>query len=588
MAVNMTQEINAYMGRKDWRVKENSNLPFSFGGLNKHIISVGSTEYWLNSVYTEPIRKGHEDGYYHIHDLGGLTLYCCGFSMSALIVKGVRGIPNIPCSGPAQHLASIINQLANVVTIYQNEIMGAVAFNSVDTFLAPFVAKDKLTYDEVKQNIQNLVFSINSNSRGGAEPAFTNFTFDLTPPKDLMDKPIPGPNFKDGEVHTHKEFQKEMDMINKAFYEIMLEGDYDGEPFAYPIPTYNIHPRFDWDNPNNDLLWEMTGRFGYPYFGNFINSSMSVDDVRSMCCRLRLDLRELRKKTGGLFGADDFTGSIGVVTLNLPRLGYLADNKEELLDYIDHYMELASESLEIKREFLNETILESNAIPAFMEYVGTLRNHFGTIGHVGMNEMCMNFLNKDITEDECVRLCQDVLNFMNEKCSDLQERTGNLYNLEATPAESTCYRLALKDMNKYDGAVQHQGTEQIPYYTNSCRIPVHKCTDIDTVLAHQSQLQPMHTGGTAEHLYLGHSISGEKAKHIVKHALTNYEIPYVSLSPLTKFCPEHKYVMTPANTCPKCGKRLSKRQRVTGYIREVDNFNEGKQAEFNDRYQLEV
>lgn len=575
--------VDGYLTGANWKVKENSNAPFSFGALGKHMIDAVSKDYWLNEVYTPEILNAHNAGFFHIHDLGGLTLYCCGYSFLQLIKMGIKGIPNVPVSAPAKHTMSIINQLCNIITIYQNEIMGAVAFSSVDTYLAPFVKADGLTYDQVKQHLQNLVYSVNSNSRGGAEPAFTNFTFDLTPPTDLLDTPVVGPNFET--VVTYRDCQKEMDMINKAFYEIMLEGDAEGKPFAYPIPTYNIHPRFDWDNPNNDGLWEMAGKFGYPYFANFINSDMDVADARSMCCRLRLDLRELRRKTGGLFGSDDFTGSIGVATMDLPKFGYLANTEDEFYELLAYYMHLAKQSLEIKRNFLQEEMMSRNAIPAFMQYVGTLDNHFSTIGLVGMNEMCLNLFGENIEHPKSVAFCQEVLNFMRELIADFQEETGNLYNLEATPAESTCHRLALKDKQAYPNIIT-QGKGDSVYYTNSCRLPVDNALDIDEIAMHQSQLQPLFNGGTAEHLYIAHSISGNKAKHIVKSVFTNHELQYLSLSPLTKFCPEHGFMRTNGDYCPICHKELDQRQRVTGYIRSVANFNNGKAQEFKDRNQL--
>lgn len=583
--INTKRVVEGYLGGKNWKVKENSNATFSYGALNQHLVKECSKDYWLNDIYDEDVKQAHESGFIHIHDLGGLTLYCCGYSLLQLIKTGIKGVPNIPVSAPAKHMMSIVNQMSNIVTIYQNEIMGAVAFSSVDTYLAPFVVKDKLSYDEVKQHMQNLIYSLNSNSRGGAEPAFTNFTFDLTPPKDLLHKQVEGPNLPGV---TYKDCQYAMDMINKAFYEIMLEGDAEGKSFAYPIPTYNIHTRFDWDNPNNELLWEMAGKYGYPYFANFINTDMNPEDARSMCCRLRLDLRELRKKTGGLFGSDDFTGSIGVVTLNMPRIGYLAQDEKMFYELLTFYMEIAKESLEVKRAFLNEEILSKGALPAFKQYVGTLNNHFSTIGVIGLHEMCLNFLgkNKGIDSPEGIAFVTDVLNYMRERIADYQEDTEELYNLEATPAESTCYRLALADKRQFPSIIT-QGTGREVYYTNSCRLPVDNDYDIMSIANHQGQLQPLFNGGTAEHLYLQHSISGEKAKHIVRTIFENNPLSYLSLSPLTKHCPEHGFVRTNDTVC-HCGQELDLRQRVTGYIRSVKHFNIGKQAEFKDRNQIKL
>lgn len=593
--INSKQVVDSYLLRTDWKVLENSNAPFSFGALNKRLSAAVSEDYWLESVYSADIVEAFRSGFFHIHDLGGLTLYCCGYSLQQIIMKGVRGIPNVPTSAPAGHFMSILNQVTNLTTIYQNEIMGAVAFSSFDTLLAPFVHKDKLNYEEVKQYMQNWVFSINSNSRAGAEPAFSNYTFDINPPKDLKDKPaiVGAMPYED---YVYGDFQEEMDMINRAFCELMLDGDGEGKPFAYPIPTYNVHGDFDWNNPVLDGVFQMAGKYGIPYFGNFINSDMDISDVRSMCCRLRLDLRELRKKTGGLFGSGDATGSVGVVTLNLPRIAYISKSKEDFFLILEHYMDLASESLEIKRSFLNEEILKKNALPAFMEYVGTLDNHFSTIGLVGMNEMCINaeWLKSDLTEDAGIAFSIEVLDFMRNKMSDYQVKTKNLYNLEATPAESTCYSLAMKDKALFPG-IFTQGEGDSCFYTNSCRLPVDQVQSIDHAATVASQLQPLFTGGTAEHFYLARPISGEKAKTIVQHVLTNYNIPYISLSPLIAYCPTHGKIAAMMDAdgfamdmCPICGRKLDMYQRITGYIRKVEFFNKGKAAEFRKRKQINV
>lgn len=462
----------------------------------------------------------------------------------------------------------------------------AVAFNSFDTLLAPFIKYDKLTYAEVKQSIQNFVFSINSNSRMGAEPAFSNITFDLTPPKDLLDEYC----IVGGEPvsFTYRSCQQEIDMLNKAFFETMIEGDAEGKLFAYPIPTYNIHSRFDWDNPNNKLLWEMAGKYGVPYFANFINSDLDISDVRSMCCRLRLDLSELRKRNGGLFGAGDSTGSIGVVTINLPRIAYENKNdKDGFYKELDYYLNLAKESLVIKRKWLQENVLDTNSIPAFMEYVGTINNHFSTIGVVGMNEMCVNFMNKDITSEEGHKFSHEVGEHIRNKLLEFQEETGTLFNYEATPAESTCYRLALKDRETYPD-IFTQGSGKDCYYTNSCHIPVAMIKDINSTFAHQDDLQIQFTGGTVIHVWLEGAIPGEHAKTIVKEMFTKYHVPYMSLSPISRYCETHGYIMEHVDKCPYCKKRLKKYQRITGYLRCIDNFNRGKAAEFNDRVQLNV
>lgn len=579
--------VDDYIKKIDWRVNENSNSPYSFGSLNKHIIAEVSKDYWLNEVYKDKrIIDAYKNGDMHIHDLGGLTLYCCGYSLRNIILMGVQGIPNIPTSSPAKHFDAILNQIANLVTIYQNEIMGAVAFNSFDTLLAPYIKKDNLTYEEVKQNLQNFIFSINSNSRAGAEPAFTNITFDLFPPKDLENDPaLIGDKIQE---FTYKECKKEMDMLNKAFYELMNEGDYNGRPFSYPIPTYNINSNFDFDNPNNDMLFEMTGKFGYPYFANFVNSDMDQSDVRSMCCRLNLDLRELRKRNGGLFGSGDSTGSIGVVTINLPRLAYkYKNNEKEFFNALKEILIIAKDSLEKKRKWLNDNIINKDMLPAFSTYVGTLKNHFSTIGIVGLNEMCENFNGNNILTEEGMEFSIKVCNFIREELINFQEETGNLYNFEATPAESTCYRLAKKDVEDFEDIIVRGGREY-PYYTNSCHMPPNEVKNLKQLFDHQDKLQVLFTGGTVVHIYCDGAISGEKAKHIVKTVCKKYRTPYVSISPLNRYCEEHGYVKERVEECPICGKKLDLYQRITGYLRKVEFFNDGKKSEFKDRNQLSL
>lgn len=580
--------VEEYLKKGDWRVKENSNSLYSYGALNKYINAEVSKDYWLREVYPQEISEAYVDGYIHIHDLGGLTLYCTGYSLKDILLKGVRGVPNIPISAPAKHFDSVLNQCANLVTIFQNEIMGAVAFNGFDTLLAPFIKNDNLSYNEVKQSMQNFIFSVNSNSRAGAEPAFFNLTFDLTPPEDMMDEYC----VVGGELvsFTYGSCQQEMDMLNRVFFEIMLDGDAEGKLFAYPIPTYNIHNRFDWDNPNNKLLWEMAGKYGTPYFTNFINSDLDIKDVRSMCCRLRLDLSELRHRNGGLFGAGDSTGSIGVVTINLPRLGYENSkegnpDKQAFFNALDYYLELAKNSLEIKRRWLQNNVIETNLIPAYMEYVGTLDNHFSTIGIVGMNEMCENFLGKNILDKEAHEFCLEVGDYIRSKLLKFQSETGHLYNYEATPAESTCYRLALLDKKIYPDIIT-QGVGKDCYYTNSCHIPVKLIKSIDLTFEHQNDLQLQFTGGTVIHCYLEGAISGKQAKNIVMSMFSKYKVPYMSLSPISRYCDEHGYVREVVDKCPICKNKLKKYQRITGYVRCVDNFNRGKAAEFNDRVQL--
>lgn len=903
--------VEGYLNKKDWRVKENSNAVYSFGSLNKYITAEVSKDYWLREVYPENIAQAYVDGHMHIHDLGGLSLYCCGYSLKDILMKGVRGVQNIPVSVPAKHFDSALSQLANLVTVLQNEILGAVAFNSFDTLLAPFIKADRLTETQVRQAMQNFIFAINSNSRAGAEPAFSNLTFDLTPPADMLDEycivggvPV---------SFTYGSCQQEMDMLNRAFFDIMLNGDGEGKLFAYPIPTYNIHKRFDWDNPNNAKLWEMAGKYGTPYFANFVNSEMDIQDVRSMCplrndqrvlvqddfskewhistidnladgktytilhagephdaklhrynnlhfmrvtlvnghsvilsdshlnltrdgvkrtdeltvsdyipfdihetdgygltyrdgymvgaymgdgslsndasvvyslnettkadcmariiheaeesygakisthhagngnctnvvvhsgmlrglitsyvtgtaldkeidakainrsvefrrgildgliatdgsaiksriytassravesicaiaaslgiptkittdnrdstqtlsdnpvycirlynmktgqmtygdmyvrddqymwfriksiepiddqktvgycfevedgeepyfmlpsgwvthnCRLQLNLKELRRRNGGLFGSGDSTGSVGVVTINLPRLGYeCKGDKVKFYSELAKYCDLAKDSLEIKRAWLQENVIDTHLIPAFMEYVGTLDNHFSTIGIVGMNEMCENFMGKDILDPDAKQFCLDVLQFIRDKLVVYQEETGHLYNLEATPAESTAYRFALKDKETYPDIIT-QGNGKNVYYTNSCHIPVSKVTSISETFAHQEALQKMFTGGTVIHCFLDGAITGEQAKQIVRETITNFGVPYMSLSPISRYCPDHGYVKEHVDKCPVCKQKLQKYQRITGYIRLVDNYNPGKAAEFADRNQL--
>lgn len=586
--VNSKKIVEEYLTKKDWEVKENSNAPYSYGALSKRMTTEVSKDYWLREVYPENITQAHRSGLLHIHDLGGLTLYCCGYSLQKVISMGVQGIPNIPTSAPAKHFDSILNQLANLITIFQNEIMGAVAFSSFDTLLAPFVKKDELKYSEVKQSLQNFIFSINSNSRAGAEPAFSNITFDLKPADDLIDEQaIIGTGLCD---FTYRDCQREIDMIDKAFCELMIQGDSNKRGFAYPIPTFSITKDFDWDNKKYDLLWEMAGKYGYPYFSNFVNSDMKPSDVRSMCCRLRLDLTELRKRNGGLFGSGDSTGSIGVVTISLPKIAYEnKGNKEKFYKGLDYALTLAKDSLEIKRNWLQKNVIDTRLIPAFCTYVGTINNHFSTIGVIGMNEMCENFFGKDIdiTTKQGHDFAIEVGNHIRNKLLEFQKETGHLFNYEATPAESTCYRLALKNRKQYPDIIC-RGTKKAPYYTNSCQMAVSKQTSIKKVFDNQDDLQIQFTGGTVIHIWLNGAISGSAAKQIVKTCCENYRVPYISLSPLNRYCPEHGYIADDVDFCPICGKPIEKYQRITGYLRPVNNFNDGKKAEFDERVQLKI
>ena len=583
--INAKTLINGYLKEFDWRVKENSNSPTSFGALNKYISGEVSKNYWLNEIYGEPIKGYYLSGDIHIHDLSSLTLYCCGFSLENILLKGVCGVTNIPNSSPASHFDSVLNQIANLITIFQNEIAGAVAFNSIDTMLAPFIFYDNLTEKQVKQSLQNFIYSINSNSRGGAEPAFTNLTLDVTPTKTMSDKySIVGGKYTN---KTYGEFQPEIDLFNKVFSELMIEGDSNGRPFAYPIITYNMGQRFDWNDCKNDNIFEMAGKYGYPYFANFgKHSELNEDDAKSMCCRLRLDLTELRKRNGGLFGSGDNTGSIGVVTINLPRIGYLANTEEEFFKLLDDRLEIASWSLELKRKFLEKEILNGGLLPAFSEYVGSLKNHFSTIGDIGKNEMCVNFLVKDILSPEGKAFSLKVGNYIKAKIQSFQIESGNLYNYEATPAEGTSYRLANADRIKFNHESFMQGEGEEVYYTNSCHIPVNLVTGLSQILDHQSELQIQYTGGTVIHLYLEGGISGDKAKQIIKTVFDNYPVPYISLSPITRYCETHGFVKNIQSDCPICHKKLDQYQRITGYIRPVKNFNIGKAKEFAERNQL--
>lgn len=743
--MDVCKMIDDYMTQRDWRVKENSNSPYNFGSMNKYIIGNVSKEYWAERVYDERTRNAHNAGFIHVHDMSGLTIYCCGYSLQKILSMGIKGISNIPTSAPPKHFDAALNQIANILTIFQNEIMGAVALSSFDTLLAPYVAKDNLSFKDVKQSMQNFVYSVNSNSRAGAEPAFTNITFDLFCPNDLAENPV---NIAgqlqtfgvglDAKVAFYKDFQKEMDMINKAFFEIMLEGDAEGKPFAYPIPTYSIMKGFDWDNPNNELLWEMTGKYGYPYFSNYINSDMEPSDVRAMCpltgdtlvmvrrhgkvsiepicdikgdvevwtgkkwakghhvempatpivhielsngtevnmgvnhlqllgdgkttvkayelkvgqwlpfngnvietqpvddkdynlyqiteayivdnteplycfeveddshlfmlanglithnCRLRLDLTELRRRNGGLFGSGDSTGSIGVVTLNLPRLGYMSKNKQHLFALIREYMDIAKDSLEDKRNWLQMHIVGTGMIPAFDTYVGTVENHFSTIGLVGLNEMIENCSwMQNVSEDINIldyrgkKLAEEVLDYMRDTLIEYQQMTGHLYNLEATPAESTCYRLAKLDKKAYPD-IKTQGSGQNVYYTNSCHIPVAMNPGFVKTLEHQDSLQCKFTGGTVVHLFAEAGINGNSVKEVIRHACENHKLPYVTYSPVIKLCPEHGYFDARMDKCPVCGASPKVLQRITGYIREIPNFNPGKLQEFKDRKQNKV
>ena len=581
--------VDNYLQINDWRVKENSTVTYSVGGLILSNSGAITANYWLSEIYDEEIAQAHRDGDIHLHDLSMLTGYCAGWSLKQLIQQGL-GIPGKINSSPASHLSTLCNQMVNFLGIMQNEWAGAQAFSSFDTYLAPFVKTDNLTQKEVKQCIQSFVFGVNTPSRWGTQAPFSNITLDWTVPKDLENLPaIVGGKEQD---FTYGDCKKEMDMVNKAFIEIMTEGDANGRGFQYPIPTYSITKDFDWsDTENNRLLFAMTAKYGTPYFSNYINSDMEPSDVRSMCCRLRLDLRELRKKSGGYFGSGESTGSVGVVTINLPRIAYLSKTPEEFYERLDHIMDIAARSLKTKRTVITR-LMDAGLYPYTKYYLGTFENHFSTIGLIGMNEVGLNakWLRKDLTHPETQAFAKDVLNHMRERLSDYQEQYGDLYNLEATPAESTTYRLAKHDVEKYPDiitAAKHPG--DTPYYTNSSHLPVGYTADIFDALAIQDDLQTLYTSGTVFHAFLGEKLPDWKAAaNLVRKIAENFKLPYYTLSPTYSICPEHGYVAGEHFTCPTCGKTCEVWSRITGYYRPVQNWNDGKVQEFKDRKLYDV
>lgn len=576
--------VNSYVNVTDWRVKENSTVTYSVGGLILSNSGAITANYWLSEVYDDEIADAHRNADIHIHDLSMLTGYCAGWSLKQLITEGLGGVPGKITSSPAKHLSTLCNQMVNFLGIMQNEWAGAQAFSSFDTYLAPFVKIDNLSYHDVKQCIQSFVYGVNTPSRWGTQAPFTNATFDWVVPNDLaeLNAIIGGKevNFK------YKDCQKEMDMINKAFIEIMIEGDANGRGFQYPIPTYSITKDFNWeDTENNRLLFEMTAKYGTPYFSNYINSDMEPSDVRSMCCRLRLDLRELRKKSGGFFGSGESTGSIGVVTINLPRIAYLAKDEKDFYLRLEKMMNIAARSLKVKRNVVTK-LLNEGLYPYTKRYLGTFNNHFSTIGLVGMNEAGLNakWLRLDLTHEETQKFAKDVLNFMRDKLSDYQEEYGDLYNLEATPAESTSYRLAKHDKNKYPDIITASENDETPYYTNSTHLPVGYTSDIFEALDIQDELQTLYTSGTVFHAFLGERLKDWKsAAKLVRKIAENYKLPYYTLSPTYSVCSEHGYITGEVYTCPKCGKETEVYSRITGYYRPVKNWNIGKTEEFKMR-----
>lgn len=575
--------IDNYLNVNDWRVKENSTVTYSIGGLILSNSGAVTANYWLSNVYNDAIAKAHKEAFIHIHDMSMLTGYCAGWSLKQLIEEGLGGVPGKITSSPANHLSTLCNQMVNFIGIMQNEWAGAQAFSSFDTYLAPFVKIDNLPYKEVKQCIQSLVYGLNTPSRWGTQAPFSNITLDWVCPEDLKNMPaIVGGKEQE---FTYGDCQKEMDMVNKAFIEVMIEGDANGRGFQYPIPTYSITRNFDWsETENNKLLFEMTAKYGTPYFSNYINSDMEPSDVRSMCCRLRLDLRELRKKSGGFFGSGESTGSIGVVTLNLPRIAYTSFNEQDFYENLDMYMDIAAKSLKMKREFITK-LLENGLYPYTKRYLGSFDNHFSTIGLVGMNEACLNarWLRKSLCEPDAQQFAKDVLNHMREALSDYQELYGDLYNLEATPAESTSYRFAKHDKESYPDIIT-AGTDISPYYTNSSHLPVGYTDDIFKALDVQDELQTLYTSGTVFHAFLGEKVSDwRQAATLVRKIAENYKLPYYTLSPTYSVCRTHGYLNGEQVWCPTCGDPTEIYSRITGYYRPVQNWNDGKMQEFVER-----
>lgn len=576
--------VDSYLKVTDWRVKENSTVTYSVGGLILSNSGAITANYWLSEIYDEEIANAHRNADLHIHDLSMLTGYCAGWSLKQLIQEGLGGIPGKITSAPAKHLSTLCNQMVNFLGIMQNEWAGAQAFSSFDTYLAPFVKVDQLSYEQVKKCIESFVYGVNTPSRWGTQAPFSNITLDWVVPADLAElNAIVGNQEMD---FKYKDCKKEMDMINRAFIEIMIEGDANGRGFQYPIPTYSITKDFDWsDTENNRLLFEMTAKYGTPYFSNYINSDMEPSDVRSMCCRLRLDLRELRKKSGGFFGSGESTGSVGVVTINLPRIAYLAEDEADFYRRLNKLMDIAARSLKIKRTVITK-MLEEGLYPYTKRYLGTFANHFSTIGLIGMNEAGLNakWLRADLTQAKTQQFAKDVLNHMRQRLSDYQEAYGDLYNLEATPAESTTYRLAKHDVEQYPDIITASQANQTPYYTNSSHLPVGYTEDIFSALDIQDELQTLYTSGTVFHAFLGEKLPDwQAAAALVRKIAQHYTLPYYTLSPTYSICRQHGYLSGEQYQCPVCGERTEVYSRITGYYRPVQNWNDGKSQEFKDR-----
>ncbi len=575
--------VEGYLKQLDWKVNENSNMSYSIQGLNNYIASEVSKNYWLNKIYNEKIRNAHISGDIHIHDLNIISVYCVGWDLKDLLMEGFKGVKGKIESKPPKHFRTALGQIVNFMYTMQGEAAGAQAFSNFDTLLAPFIRYDNLSFEQVKQAMQEFVFNMNVPTRVGFQTPFTNITMDLTVPSYYAEQPV----IIGGELmeDTYKEFQPEMDLLNKAFFEVMMEGDASGRVFTFPIPTYNITKDFDWDNENLTGLWEMTAKYGIPYFSNFINSDMSPEDARSMCCRLRIDNRELEYRGGGLFGSNPLTGSVGVVTINLPKIADNVKNKGEFFEKLSQHMEIAKESLEIKRKLL-EDLTDKNLYPYTKFYLRDIKarfgvywkNHFSTIGLIGMNEACLNLLGSDIGSFRGKQFALDVMDFMRAKIVEFQKQTGNNYNLEATPGEGTSYRLAKLDRN-----------HKYKYFTNSTQLPVNYSDDIFEVLDHQDDLQTKYTGGTVVHIFAGERISNiETMKNLVKKVCNNYKLPYFTFSPTFSTCPNHGYVAGEHFKCPDCGADCEVYSRIVGYIRPISQWNKGKQMEFHNRTPFDV
>ena len=585
--------VEHYIQKLDWKIKENSNMCYSLQGLNNYISSDVTSEYWLNSIYPPEIRQAHNTGDFHIHDLSLLSVYCVGWDLADLLKLGFKGVEGKVESAPPRHFRSALGQIVNFFYTLQGEAAGAQAISNFDTLLAPFVRYDKLGYADVKQALQEFVFNINIPTRVGFQTPFTNITMDLFVSPTLKDHPvIVGGTELD---ITYSEFQPELDLINKAFAEVMMEGDAKGRVFTFPIPTYNITSDFDWDNPNLEMIWKMTGKYGIPYFSNFINSDMAPEDARSMCCRLRLDNRELLKRGGGLFGANPLTGSIGVVTINLPRIGYLSENEKDFFQSLKEKTLLAVESLSIKRKVL-EKFTDKNLYPYSKFYLGEIKttngfywkNHFSTIGIIGMNEACLNFLGENIASEAGQNFSLKVMDFIRDMISELQEETGDIFNLEATPAEGTSYRLAMLDKKQFPEILcaneEYNKNGAAPYYTNSTHLPVNYTDDIFEALLLQDNLQVKYTGGTVLHVFLGEMVSDiEVIKSLIKKVAHNFRLPYFTITPTFSVCPSHGYLNGKQEICPTCNLETEVYSRVVGYLRPVKQWNSGKQAEFSMR-----